>query len=131
MKRSSLPQVYELLGRIYTEREWEALCNGCGKCCYEATEVDGKWVRSSIPCKYLDDFDASCRVYSNRFQAEKNCMKVTPSAILLGRLPEDCTYVTEMNRIADEDYESGHRGGRGRGRSGRSRPQSQGSKRRR
>ena len=93
-----------MLGRVYSDREWESLCNRCGKCCYEAREVEGRWIRSSIPCRYLDDFDKSCQVYGNRFQAEEQCMRVTASAVLQGRLPVDCTYVQELHRIVDEDY---------------------------
>ncbi len=104
MRSSRLPIVHELLGRIYSEPQWEALCNGCGKCCYEVQDQGGEWVRSSIPCRFLDDFDKTCRVYSNRFQAEKQCMRVTASAVIEGRLPLDCTYVVELARIVDEDY---------------------------
>jgi len=93
-----------MLGRIYNDREWEDLCNGCGKCCYEVQDHGGQWIRSSIPCRFLDDFDKTCQVYSNRFQAEEQCMRVTPSAVIEGRLPPDCTYVLELNRIVEEDY---------------------------
>ncbi len=96
--------VHELLGRVYTDAEWEALCNGCGDCCYESHETDTGWERTSIPCKYLDDFDRSCRVYSNRFQAEKHCIRVLPAVVTSGLLPAHCSYHDEMHRIIDEDY---------------------------
>jgi uncharacterized cysteine cluster protein YcgN (CxxCxxCC family) len=104
MRQSRLPLAHEMLGRIYSDAEWEALCNGCGKCCYEVQDRGGEWVRSSIPCRFLDDFDKTCGVYNNRFQAEKQCMRVTASAVIEGRLPPDCTYVLELNRIVDEDF---------------------------
>ena len=113
-----------MLGRIYSDSQWEALCNGCGKCCYEVQDQGGEWVRSSLPCKFLDDFDKTCRVYSNRFQAEKQCMRVTASAVIEGRLPPDCTYVLELGRIVDEDY-----GGEGPFSRRTSRRQPRGSKR--
>jgi len=104
MRSSRLPIVHEMLGRLYSDPQWEALCNGCGKCCYEVQDQGGEWTRSSIPCRFLDDFDKTCRVYSNRFQAEKQCMRVTASAVIEGRLPPDCTYVLELGRIVDEDF---------------------------
>ena len=98
-----LPLVYELMGRLYSHREWEALCDGCGQCCFESHWVDGAWKHTSIPCRYLDDFDRSCKVYGNRFQAESECIKVTPSVVLQGGLPETCAYREELTRIV-EDY---------------------------
>ena len=41
--------VHSLLGRLYSDREWEALCDRCGKCCYEAREIDGEWRNSNLP----------------------------------------------------------------------------------
>jgi uncharacterized protein len=99
-----LPIVHEMLGRIYSDREWEALCNKCGKCCYEAYEIDDKWVRTGVPCKFLDVLDKTCHVYSHRFQAEEGCTRVTPSLVLKGILPEDCSYHDEVRRIVEEDH---------------------------
>jgi uncharacterized cysteine cluster protein YcgN (CxxCxxCC family) len=126
MRATHLPVVHELLGRIYSDREWEALCNGCGKCCYEVEDRNGEWIRSSIPCRFLDDFDKTCAVYSNRFQAEEQCMRVTSSAVIEGRLPPDCTYVLELSRIVEEDYGGDSpralRRGRSRQRAGKRQP---------
>jgi len=100
-----LPVVHEMLGRIYTDAEWEALCNGCGDCCYETRSTDTGWVRTSIPCKYLDDFTKQCGVYSNRFQAQEDCIRVLPSVVLSGLLPAHCSYHDEVQRIIEADYE--------------------------
>ena len=100
-----LPVLHDLLGRIYTTTEWESLCDGCGKCCYESHWTPTGWTDTGIPCRYLDPFDKSCRVYADRFEAEKDCIKVSPSVVLQGILPSTCAYVEEMNRIVDEDYD--------------------------
>lgn len=102
-----LPVMHELLGRLYSDAEWEALCNKCGKCCYEAREIDGRWVRTGVPCRFLDILDKTCDVYTHRFQAEEDCTRVTPSLVLQGILPEECTYHDEVKRIVEEDY-GGH-----------------------
>lgn len=100
-----LPLVHSLLGRLYSDREWEALCNKCGKCCYEAREVDDRWVRTGVPCRFLDVLDTTCGVYPHRFQAEAQCTRVTPGVVLQGILPAECSYHDEVRRIVEEDYD--------------------------
>ena len=50
--RSKLLQqrVHVLLGRVYSDAEWEALCNHCGECCYKAEWVRDRWVATEEPC---------------------------------------------------------------------------------
>ncbi len=105
MRNVRLPAVHSLLGRLYSDREWEALCNRCGKCCYEAREVNDKWVRTGVPCRFLDVLDKGCHVYTHRFQAEQDCTRVTPSLVLKSILPEDCSYHDEVRRIVEEDHD--------------------------
>jgi uncharacterized cysteine cluster protein YcgN (CxxCxxCC family) len=100
-----LPVVHEMLGRVYSDREWEALCDGCGQCCFESRWQNQGWVHTSIPCRFLDDFDRSCHVYGNRFQAQTDCIRVTPSVVMSGILPETCAYRDELARIVEEDYD--------------------------
>lgn len=100
-----LPVVHTLLGRLYTDAEWERLCNRCGECCFESRWVDNAWKHTSIPCRYLDDFDRSCRVYGNRFQAQKDCIRVNPSVVMGGMLPKACSYHDEVALIIEEDYD--------------------------
>ncbi len=104
MTDNRLPVVHELLGRIYSDAEWEALCNGCGNCCYESVEGHSGWIRTGVPCRYLDLLERHCTVYPQRFQAEKSCMRVTPSVVLRGVLPQDCSYHDEVRRIVEEDH---------------------------
>ena len=104
MQSVRLPIVHELLGRIYSDREWEALCNRCGKCCYETRAIEGEWVRTGVPCRFLDVLDKTCDVYTHRFQAEEDCTRVTPSLVLQGILPHDCSYHDEVRRIVEEDH---------------------------
>jgi uncharacterized cysteine cluster protein YcgN (CxxCxxCC family) len=101
---SRLPVLHDLLGRVYSDAEWEGLCDGCGDCCYESQWTDTGWVHTGTPCRFLD-IEKRCRVYSHRFQAEKDCIKVSPSVVLQGILPSTCAYVQEMHRIVEEDYD--------------------------
>ena len=102
---SKLPVVYDLLGRLYSHAEWEALCKGCGLCCYVNHLTDTGWVSTGVPCRYLDVVDRTCRVYPQRFDAEPECTKVTPSVVHSGMMPPDCGYNDELQRIVEEDYD--------------------------
>lgn len=104
MASPALTVVHELLGRLYSDSEWERLCNRCGMCCFESYWTDAGWKRTSIPCRYLDDFDRSCKVYGNRFQAQSECVRVTPSVVLSGAMPSECAYVEELQEIIEEDH---------------------------
>ena len=57
-----------------TESEWEALCDGCGKCCYRKY-IQGRGKRQKlyytrIACNLLDLETGKCGNYSERFNIE-------------------------------------------------------------
>ena len=101
--------VHSLLGRHYTEAEWEALCDGCGECCFESNWSGSQWVDGSRACRYLDLESRRCWVYGQRFEAEKDCVRVSPEVVLQDILPVNCAYRKLAERIIDEDY-SGYDG---------------------
>ncbi|MCO4771326.1 MAG: hypothetical protein KDA24_14930 [Deltaproteobacteria bacterium] len=104
-KPSRLPVVHELLGRVYTDTEWEALCNRCGACCYESRWTDTGWEDTGVPCEYLDAESKLCGAYGKRFDVEPDCIRVTASVVLSGILPPECSYHDELARITEEDQE--------------------------
>lgn len=112
-----LPVAYLLAGRRFSHAEWEALCTGCGLCCYEKVQVGRRLFASSTPCRFLDA-DHRCRVYEQRLDACPECVKVTPEVVRQGgALPDDCPYVV-LWRELEEPWER-HvpaRAGRRRGR---------------
>ena len=101
---SRLPIVHELLGHLYSDREWEALCNRCGACCYESRWIDGGWEKTSIPCTLLNEETLLCRSYEDRMELEIDCIRVTPSVVLAGMMPVECSYVEELGRIIEQDH---------------------------
>lgn len=124
MAAPALAVVHDLLGHLYTDAEWEALCARCGRCCFESRATDTGWKHTSIPCRYLDDFDRTCKVYGNRFQAEEYCIRVSPAVVKQGVMPQGCAYVAEYERLVEQEH-GGHdpadrapRTRRGRSRSG-------------
>ena len=88
-------QKKSLLGM--TESEWEALCDGCGKCCYRKY-IQGRGKREKlyytrIACNLLDVETGKCRNYSERFKIESDCTKLTKKNLPdFGWLPNTCSY---------------------------------------
>jgi len=68
--------------------EWEAMCDGCGKCCGLAT--------TGIACPSLDTKKNRCRNYDIRLTKEM-CVQLTPENVLelheKDVLPASCAYV--------------------------------------
>ncbi|QEN06675.1 hypothetical protein EXM22_01210 [Oceanispirochaeta crateris] len=79
--------------------KWELLCHGCGKCCYEKHFIPGGSlvIDYDKPCRFLEEESKRCTVYVNRFNACKECQKITLWTALFSRaLPPDCGYVVKV-----------------------------------
>jgi uncharacterized protein len=79
-----------------TEEEWEALCDGCARCCLVKLEDEdsGELVYTDVACRYLDCERCRCTAYASRSEKVPDCLRVTP-AFLAERarwLPETCAY---------------------------------------
>lgn len=79
------------------DAEWEALCDGCGKCCYRKfIEGRGKRERlyfTRIACNLLDLESGKCSCYEMRFQLEEDCTKLTKKNLPdFHWLPSTCAY---------------------------------------
>lgn len=61
--------------------EWELLCDGCGKCCLNKLEIDGKIHFTCVRCRFLDAKSCLCRIYENRFEKVPDCRSVDLKAI--------------------------------------------------
>jgi len=74
---------------------WEALCRGCGMCCFEKIEDErGTIFYTQTPCRYLDVVTRQCRIYDNRFAINPECVKLTEELVATLRwLPRDCGYL--------------------------------------
>ncbi len=80
------------LGEL-SNREWEALCDGCGKCCLKR-EIDGDRVTVyGVACPLLDIETARCKDYPNRQKKVPRCDKLTASTVSrYNWLPDSCAY---------------------------------------
>lgn len=78
------------------EAEWEALCDGCGKCCLNKLEDEetGAVVLTRVACRLLDDQSCRCAHYDNRKQFVPDCIKLTADTIEshMYWLPATCAY---------------------------------------
>jgi uncharacterized cysteine cluster protein YcgN (CxxCxxCC family) len=77
----------------FNSQEWEAICEHCGRCCYEKYEYRGKIFYSDTPCEYLDPETNLCRIYHQRSELNPDCARLTPGLVQTGILPNDCPYV--------------------------------------
>lgn len=79
-----------------SQDEWEALCDGCGKCCLNKLEDEdsGEVVLTNIACRLLDDNTCRCAQYDIRHQFVPECIVLTASNIPehLYWMPQTCAY---------------------------------------
>ena len=75
--------------------EWEALCDGCGRCCLHKLEDDetGEVIETNVACRLLDTATACCTDYRHRKAFVPDCLRLTPRLVKQVRwLPETCAY---------------------------------------
>ncbi|MDE0746510.1 MAG: YcgN family cysteine cluster protein [Porticoccaceae bacterium] len=75
--------------------EWEALCDGCAKCClvkledHESAEI----FHTNVTCELLDIDSCQCSNYSGRHSVVNDCIALDQNNIhALSWLPKSCSY---------------------------------------
>jgi len=107
-----------------TDTEWEALCDGCGRCCLQKLEDEdtGSVHTTDIACSLLDTNSCRCQNYPKRQTLVPDCLNVRPlDEDKLRWLPGSCAYkrLAEGRPLADwhplisGDPQSVHRAGIG------------------
>jgi uncharacterized cysteine cluster protein YcgN (CxxCxxCC family) len=58
--------------------EWEALCDGCGRCCVHKLEDEetGLLYPTNVACKLLDRRNGRCLDYKHRMKLVSDCVKL-------------------------------------------------------
>jgi uncharacterized cysteine cluster protein YcgN (CxxCxxCC family) len=80
--------------------EWEALCDGCGRCCLHKLEDEetGEVFATNVACRLLDRRMGRCTDYAKRKAHVPDCVQLTPAKVgNLEWLPPTCAY-----RLVDE-----------------------------
>lgn len=77
------------------EAQWEALCDGCAKCCLHKLEDadSGEVYYTKVRCRYLDEARCSCSDYANRSVLVPHCIDLRSVEVsALSWLPSTCAY---------------------------------------
>jgi uncharacterized cysteine cluster protein YcgN (CxxCxxCC family) len=78
-----------------TDREWESLCDGCGRCCLNKLidEDTHETVFTDVGCTLLDGETCRCTDYKHRQAKVPDCVRLTWRNVKrLSWLPPTCGY---------------------------------------
>ena len=88
--------------------EWEALCDGCGKCCLHKLEDDqtGELHATNVACRLLDGSSCRCSNYKLRRVFVPDCVRLDSANLgKIAWLPSTCAY---RLRAEDKPLEEWH-----------------------
>lgn len=103
--------------------QWEALCDGCGKCCVHKLEDEdtGELVATNVACRLLDRRSGLCSDYRRRRALVPECVRLTAAGVRRGIdwLPATCAYrlrgagepLPDWHYLVSGDREAVHRAG--------------------
>lgn len=78
-----------------SDRQWEALCDRCGKCCLVKLEDEetGDIAFTDIICDMYDQASCGCANYARRTELVPSCVRLTPENLgQLAFMPPSCAY---------------------------------------
>ncbi|MBB5713474.1 YcgN family cysteine cluster protein [Sphingomonas aerophila] len=102
--------------------QWEALCDGCGKCCLHKLEDEdtGDLHPTNVACRLLDRRTGFCKDYKHRRAYVPECVRLTSSSVRgIDWLPTTCAYrlraagqpLPAWHYLVSGDREAVHRAG--------------------
>lgn len=102
--------------------QWEALCDGCGKCCVHKLEDEdtGEHHATNVACKLLDRRSGLCADYKHRRAYVPECVRLTAGNVRgIDWLPSTCAYrlraagepLPDWHYLVSGDRQAVHRSG--------------------
>ena len=102
--------------------EWEALCDGCGKCClHKIEDADtGRLHPTNVACRLLDRTACRCTNYKLRRALVPDCVRLDARRLSeIDWLPSTCAYrlrgegkpLPDWHYLVSGDRESVHKAG--------------------
>ena len=103
------PRFWEEPIESLNREEWEALCDGCGKCCLHKLEDErtGRLHATNVACRLLDRTSCRCSNYKLRRVFVPDCVRLDASKMQeIDWLPSTCAYRLrgEGKPLADWHY---------------------------
>ncbi|WP_430733429.1 YcgN family cysteine cluster protein [Ectothiorhodospira lacustris] len=104
------------------DHEWEALCDGCGRCCLHKLQDEDtdEIYYTDVACRLLDPQSCRCSRYEDRLSQVPDCVRLTPAEVTqVAWLPPTCAYrrlhegrgLPSWHPLLTGDPESVHRAG--------------------
>jgi uncharacterized cysteine cluster protein YcgN (CxxCxxCC family) len=87
--------------------QWEALCDGCAKCCLHKLEDEdsGEVFYTKVRCRYLDEKNCRCTDYPKRSILVPNCIHLSSTEVPgYNWLPSTCAYRLRANNEPLPDW---------------------------
>lgn len=78
-----------------SQKEWESLCDGCGKCCLiKLEDAETKELfYTDVACHLLDAKTCQCKDYKNRRKLVDDCLQLEVDDVEEFKwLPKSCSY---------------------------------------
>lgn len=102
--------------------QWEALCDGCGKCCLHKIEDEdtGELYATNVACRLLDRHAGMCSDYKHRHAYVAECVRLSANNVDdIAWLPQTCAYrlramgekLPDWHYLVSGDRESVHAAG--------------------
>jgi hypothetical protein len=102
--------------------QWEALCDGCGKCCLHKLEDEetNELYPTNVACRLLDRHTGFCSNYKHRHAYVSECVRLSMRNVdMIEWLPSTCAYrlrlhgeqLPEWHYLVSGDREAVHRAG--------------------
>lgn len=75
--------------------EWEALCDGCGRCCLKKLQDEDteELYYTRVVCRYMDQHDCHCTTYDRRRELVPDCLELDRELVeKIEWMPDTCAY---------------------------------------